>query len=814
MQSILQDLRYGLRILFKNPGFTAIAIITLGLAIGANTAIFSVVNAVLLRPLPFQDAERLVKVSIIEGKEEGTGSMSPADFLDYRDENQAFDYMAAYIPWGVTLVGEGDPERLSGALVSATFFSLLNAQAITGRTFLPEDDKLAAQRAIVLSYGLWQRRFASNPNVVGNAITLNGESFTIVGVMPRDFRFPNKTELWGLPRRIVPELPFNTGGDILQLRGLQYLNVIARLKKGVSLEQAQTQMEGITARLREQFPQENSHKSIKLAFFQDYIVRGIKPALLLLLVVVGLVLLIACANIANMLLVKSTARQKEFAIRTALGASQVRLVRQLLTESILLAISGGALGLLLAIWGTDLLVAVSPTTTPRAQEINLDSTVLGFTVAVSLAAGILFGLAPVAQSFRLSLTDRLKEGSLSIVGGWRNQRMRSLLIVTEVAISLVLLVGAGLLLKSFLRLQQVNPGFSPESLLTMRMSLTGTRYETGRQRATFYHQLVDRIKALPGVQAAGGIESLPIEGRGAFYSFSIEGRPAPASPLDLSAGFHSATPGYFQTMGTPFLKGRDFTERDDENATNVVIVNETFARKFFSEEDALGKRVSFGTNDSGDPNWLEIVGVVGDIKHVGLETEAEPETYVPYLQTPYRFITIIVRAATEPASLVAAIRKEALALDPQQPLYDVKPMEQVLEQSIAERRLIMLLLSIFAAVALALAAVGLYGVMSYSITQRTREIGIRMALGAKASDVLKIVIKHGMVMVLIGVAIGLAAAFILTRLMASLLYGVSATDPTTFVVIPLFLLAVALMACLIPARRATKIEAVAALRHE
>jgi putative ABC transport system permease protein len=808
MDTLLQDIRFAIRMLMKKPAFTAIAIITLALGVGANTAIFSVVNSVLLEPPPYKEPDRLVWVSHKD-------TFTPADFLDYRDQAQSFEQIAAFVSWGVNLTSKTEPERVAGALVSSGYFSVLGVSALVGHTFTPEQEQDASARFVVLSHGLWERRFGADVGVVGSAVMLNGESFTVVGVMPRDFRHPRgEAQVWGLAKRVVPELPFRSI-DPAQNRQLHYLNVIGRLKPGVAIAEAQVEMETIALRLEQQYPDTNTGDRVTLASMQEHLVGDVKLALMVLLGAVGLVLLIACANVANLMLVRASGRQREIAIRTALGARRGRIIQQLLTESMLMALIGGGLGLLLALWGTDLLISVSPGALPRLRDISLDGSVLAFTLLTSLITGAVFGLAPALQASKPDLNESLKEGSRG-TGSLRGARVRNALVVIEMALSLVLLVGAGLLINSFLRLANTDPGFKAEGVLSMRLSLSGDKYQEPEQQAAFYKQLLNRVETLPGVDSAGAIEVAPIFSRGAFYSFIVEGvaQPSAEQRRENSSGFHSISPNYFNAMGTTFLAGRQFNEADTADSAGVVIINQTMADRFWPGESPVGKRISYGVNDDNSPAWVEIVGVVGDVRHVGLDAEAAPEAYMPYPQAPYRFMTVMIRTTADPASLAGAVRSQVQAIDPQQPVYDFKPMKEVIADSLAKRRLNMLLIGIFATVALVLAAIGIYGVMSYSVTERTREIGIRVALGARMGDVVRLVVRQGMTLALIGIAAGLVAALLLTRLIESLLYKVSATDPVTFVAITLLLAAVAFVACYIPAWRATKVDPMVALRYE
>ena len=806
MGTLLQDIRYAIRLLLKRPGFTAIAILALALGIGANTAIFSVVNAVLLRPLPFNESDRLVWFWEVQPKLD-KAPFSPADFLDYQTQNQSFEEVTAIRNLSFNLTGGDQPERINGALVSANFFSLLRAAPERGRTFLPEDGLAGAARVVIVSHGFWQNRSGGDPNLIGKSLMLSGESATVIGIMPPDFKYPNRAELWVNPRQIVPE-PFPTfTDDVVTIRGSHYLSVIGRLKPGVTLRQAQEDIDSVVSNLQRQY---NSNHSVHLITMHERTIGDVRAVLLLLLGAVGLVLLIACANVANLMLARATARTKEMAIRTALGASRRRVIRQLLTESLLLASMGGATGLLLGSLGVDLIVAVSPPDTPRLAEIGMDAQVFGYTLAISLLTGILFGLAPALQASKPDLNEALKEGGRSGSDGSRLSRVRGVLVVAEVALSLLVLIGAGLLIKSFARLQDVKPGFDPSNLLTFSISLYDKKYGESANRIQFSDQLIARLKSLPGVEGVALANDFPIWGVDMTSYPTIEGRDSANADDRFLTGRHTVNADYFKAMGIPLLKGRDFTSADREGAAAVTIINETAARRIWPDEDAIGKRFKFGGEKSP---WLEVIGVIADVKHNGLDGEPSLETYVTFPQLPVPYMNVAVRAS-DPTSLAAAVRREVQAIDKDQPIYDVSTMGKILSESVAPRRLSMVLFSLFAAVALMLAAVGIYGVMSYSVTQRTREIGIRMALGANHTNVVQMIVRQGMTLTLVGIGIGLAAAFGLSRLMSSLLYGVSVTDPLTFVAISLLLAAVALLANYVPARRATKVDPMVALRYE
>ncbi len=817
MQTLWQDIRYGFRILLKKPGFTATIVLALGLGIGANTAIFSVVNAVLLRPLPFKNSERLVALrQTTTQRKDDLDFASYPNFTDWRTQNKVFEQLAVFRNVNRTLTGADQPVRLQSAIVSANIFQLLGATPSLGRAFLPEEDMPGASSyAVILSHGLWQRRFGSDPKVLGRNLTLSGKSYTVVGVMPEGFQFPvqaEPTELW-ITVALDAETPVDGGAPNTAQRGVGIYQVIGRLKPNVTLEQAQAEMDSIARNLEAQYPDTNTHQGVKIIPQLELLVGKIRTALLVLFGAVGFVLLISCANVANLLLARATTRHKEIAIRAALGASRWRVVRQLLTESVLLGLAGGALGLLLAMWGTDLLVALSPKGLPRLSEIGLDGRVLAFTMFVSLLTGAIFGLAPALHASKLDLTESLKEGGRSGTAGARGNRVRSLLIVTEVALALMLLVGAGLLARSFLRLQGASPGFNAEHVLALNISVPFAKYSEPQQ-AVFYRQLLSRIETLPGVDAAGIVYPLPLSGDQIEVTFEVDGRPM-ARGERPSTEYRATSPDYFRAMSIPLLKGRGFNARDDVKSPGVIIINETLARQIFPGEDPIGKRIRPGISVGNDEAVMrEIVGVVGDVKHQSLSSEAGAEVYVPHAQVPFSGMTLVARTGIDPQSLAATMRNEVSKLDKDIPVYNIRTLDDYLAASVAQPRFNTLLLGIFAGVALLLTMIGLYGVISYSVTERTHEIGIRVALGAQTSDVLKLVVKQGMALALIGVGVGLAAALALTRVLASLLYGVSATDPITFTGVSLLLVAVALFACLIPARRATKVDPMIALRHE
>ena len=814
METLFQDIRYGLRMLLKAPSVSIVATIALALGMGANTAIFSVVNAVLLRPLPFPNPEQLMTVWETDHQRgQERGSYSYPNFADLRAQNHVFEHIAAYHNSDFIMTGRGEPARLNGAVVSADLFPLLGMAPMIGRGFLPDEDKPSETgRVAVLSQELFQKRFNSDAGVLNQSVTLDGTNYTVVGVMPRSFQFPIQNE----PVELWTTVAGDASGKepVTEERGAHFLNVIARFKPGVSQAQAQAEVNTIAARLEQQYPDTNSRKGIKLESALLALVGDIRPALLILLGAVACVLLIACANVANLLLARAMTRHKEMAIRSALGASRLRVVRQLLTDSVMLSLAGGALGLLLAVWWSDLLISLGKDDIPRALQVGLDWRVLGFTLLVSVLTGVVFGLVPALHSSKTQLTETLKEGGRGSGEGARRNRIRGVLIVAELGIAVVLLVGAGLLIQSLWRLRQVSPGFKAQNVLTFSLALPEVRYPTEKQ-AQFYQDLVAHIESLPGVQSASAATPLPLSGDRFSLSFETEGRPV-AKKDQPSADFFNVGAGYFRAMGIPLVKGRDFTERDQHKSPQVIIVTETFARQFFPNEDPIGKRIKPGISsyEGEQSSMREIVGVVGDVKNRSLGTEAKPAYYVPQTQVPFNQLTVVVRTINDPHSVVTAVTREVSSLDKDLPLFAVKTLDEYLAASVAAPRFNTTLLSIFAAVALVLTIVGLYGVMSYSVAQRTNEIGIRMALGAQARDVLTLIVGQGFKLVLLGLAIGLVGAFSLMRVISSLLFGVTTKDPLTFAMVAGLLAVVALLACYIPARRATKVDPMIALRYE
>ena len=813
MEMFWQDIRYGVRMLLKAPSISIVATIALALGIGANTAIFSVVNSVLLRPLPFANSEQLMNVwetDSVRGSVRGAASYP--NFVDWREQNHVFEHISTYHNNDFIMTGRGESTRLQGAVVNADLFPLLGVTPVIGRGFLPaEDNPGEAGRVVVLSQSLFQKRFNSDPNVVNQSMVLDGKNYTIVGVMPGAFQFPvqnDPVELW-----TTVALDREGKEPITEERGAHYMDVIARLKPGVSKEQAQAEMTAISARLEQQYPDKNLHRSTRVQPTLEALVGDVRPALLILLGAVGFVLLIACANVANLLLARAMSRHKEMAIRSALGASRMRVVRQLLTESVLLSLAGGILGLVLAVWWSDLLVALGKENIPRAMQVGLDWRVLGFTLLVSVLTGVVFGLVPALHSSKTELTESLKEGGRSGAEGARRNRIRGVLVVGELAIAVVLLVGAGLLIQSLWRLRQVSPGFESQNLLTFVVGIPEVKYPTEKQ-AQFYRDLIGRIESLPGVRSASSVIPLPLSGDAFSISFETEGRPV-AKGDRPSADFFSVQVGYFKTLGVSMLKGRDFTERDSKQGPPVIIVNQAFARKFFPDEDPVGKRIRPGiSTDTDDPAMREIIGVVSDIRNRNLSSELRPGYYLPAAQMPFNQMTLVVRTTNDPHSVITAVQNEVHAMDNELPIFNVKTMDDYISATVAGPRFNATLLVIFAGVALILTIVGLYGVMSYSVAQRTNEIGIRMALGAQTKDVLRLIVSQGFKLVLIGLGIGLAGAFALTRVIASLLFGVTTKDPLTFAAVAVLLALVALLACYIPARRATRLDPLHALRYE
>lgn len=822
MTLLLQDLRYGARMLLKTPMITSIVILALALGIGANTAIFSVLNAVVLTPLPFDHPEELLFLNerspVLDEM-----SISYPNFTDWRNQNHVFEKIGVYNRNSYNLTGNGEAERILTGQVSADLFAALRAQPLIGRVFTNEEDKPGAAPVVVLSYPLWQRRFGGQNSILNQSLTFNGKSYTVIGVMPPDYAFPTRVEMW------VPVGPLSDDPNWQQRGNHPGLYGVGRLKPGVTQAQAQADMNNVAANLNQQYPDSNAQNGVRIRTMMEVLVGDtVKQTLWILFGAVAFVLLIACANIANLLLARATGRRKEMAIRAAMGASRWRIARQLLTESLLLALIGGGLGLVIARLAVRFILYISPTAIPRSREIGIDWRVLAFTLGVSVLTGILFGLVPALQAGDVDVHETLKEAGR---GTSAKHWLRSSLVIVEVATTMVLLIGAGLMIRSFYRLQNVNPGFSYENLTSFTVALPAKKYVTPEQRGQFFNDLVGNLRSLPGVQSVGAASGLPLGNNGWQTSFQIDGQPKPPPGQTPLLEACTVTPDYFRAMNIPLLHGRFFNEHDDRSfiagrdlskfnegqrlqaGVNVIIIDELFAKKYWPNEDAVGKRIRFGTND-GAP-LLEIVGVVGRVKMEGLDTDSNRvQSYFSFSQVPFQAMTIIVKGQSDPNQLIASARNQVRTLDPDQPIYNIRTMDEIRGESIAPQRLNLTLLTIFAGIAFVLAIVGIYGVMSYAVTQRTHEIGIRMAIGAQPRDVFRMILGQGMMLTILGMVAGLMGAFVLTRLMATMLFNVKPTDPLTFGGVALLLLAIALFACYIPGRRATKVDPVNSLRYE
>jgi putative ABC transport system permease protein len=823
METLIQDLRFGVRLLAKNPGFSAVAILALALGIGANTAIFSVVDAVLFRPLPFREPDRLIAIWERDLKRgDDHDSVMAANYVDWRNRSQAFEEMAAHTGVSVNLTGLGEPERIRAARVSASLFPLLGAQPQIGRAFSPDEDQPGHQRVTIISNGLWMSRFGADPQIIGHSITLNNQDYTVVGVMPASFALPlnEESQIWS-PLVFTPEE--------LTLRNAHYLTVVGRLKPGVSMEQANVEMAGLAAQLAQQYPKSNQETGAAVFSLHSEIVGDVKIPLLIFLGAVTFILLIACANVANLMLARAAGRQREIAVRAAMGASRWRLIRQMLVESLALGLVGGAAGLLLALWGIEFLSAATQRmSTPRAQSIGLNGRVLLFTCAASLLTGLIFGSVPALQASNPDLNDALKEGGRSS-DGIRRGRTRNLLVISEVALAFVLLVSAGLLINSFLKLRAVDPGLDPRNVLTMNISLPQQKYGQPEQVIAFHRQLLDQVSAVAGVQSAGTVTALPYGGSTTGFGYVIDSPVSGDQTVTIVS--QQISPDFFRALGIPLISGRVFNAADVDGAPAVVIIGDSLAKKYWPDQDPLGRRIKWGDKALGSP-WMTVVGVVGDVRTRGLDSILRPMLYTPDLQLgdpvktqmgaslrelmadDARSINLVVRAAAETVGLASAVRGAVWAVDANQPVTRVRTMEQVLSDTVMVQRFITWLLAIFAGVALALAGAGIYGVISYSVSQRTHEIGIRMALGAEKNDVLKLVVGQGMVSAMVGLALGVAGAVGVTRFMESLLFKVSVTDPITFASIAGLLLLTAAAACYFPARKAAKVDPMIALRRE
>jgi putative ABC transport system permease protein len=812
-ESVMQDARYGVRMLVKHKAFTAIAVITLALGIGANTAIFSVINELLLRPLPYRDADRIVMLWEVtpEGRHQNTTSRS--NYRNWRDQSSSFEQIAAFSDQRNNLTGAGEPEELSMQLATPNLFKVLGVEPLLGRTFSPDDDGPGKPDVAVLSYSLWQRRFGGQSNIVGQSITLNGSPVTIIGVMPANFQFHIKHRSGtGRPAELWAILPMPVGPNAND-RG-RFLSVVARLKSGVTAEQAGAELKTLHARLSEAEPQFNKNYSAEVLPLREQFFGNVRRPLWLMLGAVGFVLLIACANVANLLLSLATSREKEIALRAALGARRVRITRQLLTESLLLALLGSLLGLGFAWVGIRALVAISPRDLVSLQTVGLNVPVLLWTLGISVLTGIIFGLAPAVHISRLNLNDSLKEGGKSeSAQASGSRRLRSALVVSEIALAVVLLASAGLLIKSFMRLQQVDRGFNTDNILTMVVRLSDAKYSLDPQVVGFFGQTLERVRALPNVRSAGIINFLPLYGGlGSGTGFKIEGRPEPPPGQGPSCDVRAVDAGYFQTMGIPLLRGRNFSDLEQKEPRHVILINETLARQYFPNEDPIGKRLDVNMFDK--PFWAEIIGVVGNVRYDSLIDEPPPATYFSHPDLTYSFMTLVIRTDGDPTAIAPAVQREIRSLDPNQPVSDVRSMNQVMSEWVSRSRFNTLLLGLFAGLATLLSAVGIFGVMNYSVALRTRELGLRLAIGAQPRQVLLLVLKQGLWLTVLGVVIGLGAAFALTRLLSGLLFGVQAVDVSTFTTISLLLVAVSLLACYLPARRAMRIDPLQALRYE
>ena len=806
MDNLAQDVRHALRKLRMSPGFSTVAILTLALGIGANSAIFSVVNGVLLRPLPYHEPEQLVTVSSVTERS-SSGSLSALDYADLRDQNRVFSEMAAVNNGYYSLTGDGEPERVSGTTVTANLFSVLGVPAQIGRTLVRGEDQPGQERSVVISASLWQRRYAADPDIVGQTIRIDGDPYTVVGVMPPGFRYPTDAELW---------VPFVWEGDLVapDNRGAHFLNGIARLKPGVTAAQASADVKEIAKRLEEQYPNTNTGFSAGATYLREALVGDVRPALFILLGAVAMVLLIACANLSNLLLARAASREGEISLRLAMGAGRDRIVRQLLVESGVLAIAGGALGLLLASWGLDLLKAMGPQDLPRLQDVSLDVWVIGFTALLSIGTAFLFGLVPALQISRTDLNRSLRDVGRGGRAGARNGA-RNLLIISETALAVMLLVAAGLLLKSFVRLQSVDPGFSAENVLAIDVALPGDAYEGGTPAVgAFYDRLLEQLRALPGVTSAGATFLMPLTGSTMMSSLVDVARPEPEPGKTPLAHIRVATPGYLETIGIPLKRGRSFTQQDRGSAARVVMISEEAARRYWPGEDPIGRTVAIGVDFGMGEMGGEVVGIVGNVRHTGLAEDLFPEAYVPFEQAQIGDVTLLVRTTGDPAALANLVRSTVRGMDPDVPLANMRTVESILQESVAEPRFFMLLVSSFAALAVILAALGIYGVVANAVTHRTQEFGIRMALGASGRDVIRLVLRNYLPLTAVGLAAGLIAAIAGTRVLASLLFGVGATDLMTFASVVVLLAAVSLTASLVPARRATRVDPILALKHE
>ena len=800
METLRKDLLYSLRIMLRNKSVTTIVLLTLMVGIGATTAIFSIVYGVLVRPLPYRNPEQLVRIldywkNRTESNQDDT---APANFYDWKEQAQSFSGIAAFGTGGAALASGTEPEKISAAVVSPEFFNVMSVNPIQGR-MLGQDD-LKAPNVIVLGYDLWQRTFGANPGIIGQSAKLDGEMFTVVGILPAGFSYPEKTEVWA---------PLVINGNPTVSREAHFLRVIARLKPGVTPQRAQSEMSTVAGRLEQQYPATNKDLGARVVSLHEYTVGKVKTPLVILLLAVGFVLLIACANIANLLLARALSRQKEMSMRIALGASRKRLIRQLLTESLVLAVAGGVIGLLFAFAAVRFLVTVTVSDIPLADQVGLNIQVLIFTLVITVLTGTLFGLIPAWQTTKVDLNETLKEGGGKGVGASSGSRMRNSLLVLEVALSLVLLIGAGLMIKSFASLLKTDLGFQAQNVLTFELELPNQQYPDNAKVASFYDSLVTKLKALPGVQSVGGVTMLPLGGDNRVFSFRVEGQPIVEMAQRPTANYRIAMPEYFSAMGIPLENGRMLTNADTQGSTPVVIINERMAKRYFPQ-GALGQRIYV----RNDQNSREIVGVVKSVKHLALDQEPQPEMYVPYGQSPSRYMRMVARTDVAPKTLVNAVQRQVWDLDRELPLAKMNSMDELVSKSASQQRSNMVLLTLFATVALILAAIGIFGVVSYNVTQRTHEIGVRMALGASPNDILKLIISKGMLLTAIGIVIGIAGAYALSKVIRSLLFEVGTLDVAIFVIVPLGFALIALFACFFPARKAARVDPLTALRYE
>jgi putative ABC transport system permease protein len=807
MAKLWQDLRYGFRMLTKSRGFTALAVLALALGIGANTAIFSVANAFLRKPVSFPQLDRLVAIENLAPEQTvGWNNVSPADYLDWKRQSRSFEQMAASEESNVNVTGNAEPERVLGAYVSANYFDVLRVKPAMGRAFLPEEEQPGRNQEAILSHGLWQRRFGSDPGVLGKTVALDGKSCTIVGVMSKEFDFPPAAQMW---------LPLALDAKSQTVRDDHSLDLVARLKPGVSFGEARAELETIESQLQQQFPKTDKGWEVKMMPLRVYASGELADEYcLLLMAAVGFVLLIACANVANLQFARSASRQREIALRQALGASRLRVMRQLLTESILMAVAGASLGLLLAEWGIGLIRYYMPPEVekniPAWKHIRLDSEAFLFTVGITLLAGLISGLAPAFQSSKPDLNEELKEGGRSSTAGRARQRLRSAFVVVEVALSLVLLVGAGLMTKGVRALLDVNRGLSPEKVLTMRINLTESKYKTPQQQASFFDQVLRQFETIPGMQSAI-VTTVPFGGDD-DDAFSIQGRPAQAGEFRI-ANHETVSPGYFRLMKIPLLQGRLLSDQDGAEAPGVAVISNSLAQRYFPGENPLGKIIKRGQEDSALP-WLTIVGVVGDIKYDPYERKEPPPLYVSYHQVPHSYSYVAIRTEGDPMALTPAVRSQIASVDPEQPVFNVETLEKVISNQVLGLSYVAVMLSVLGIIALILASIGVYGVMAYSVTERTHEIGVRIALGAQRRDVLRLVLGRGVILTSLGMAIGLPLSLALARLVASLFFGVGASDMITFGGVTLLMTGIALLACYVPARQAMRVDPILALRHE